>query len=187
MAGRPHRRANLHSVAMTMTRPRVATEAPWRQRFHTTRLGFPSWARDHPDRIVYISNESGKFEVYTWDRRAGARRQLTDRPEGTGFRVPPRLDPSGEHVFSRAARAPRSPLTSPRRTAAGSPSVDRSPSSVARAATRARRSTSCRTALRRGESTHTHRARTSPTSRATRRSSRSRTASTATAGTRRCA
>ena len=84
---------------MTMTRPRVATEAPWRQRFHTTRLGFPSWARDHPDRIVYISNESGKFEVYTWDRRAGARRQLTDRPEGTGFRVPPRLDPSGEHVF----------------------------------------------------------------------------------------
>src|SRR5439155_24160379 len=91
MAGRPHRRANLHSVAMTMTRPRVATEAPWRQRFHTTRLGFPSWARDHPDRIVYISNESGKFEVYTWDRRAGARRQLTDRPEGTGFRVPTRL------------------------------------------------------------------------------------------------
>jgi dipeptidyl aminopeptidase/acylaminoacyl peptidase len=74
-------------------------EAPWRQRFRATRLGFPSWARDAGDRVVYISNESGKFEVYTWDRERGARRRLTDRPEGTGYRVPPQADPKGEHVF----------------------------------------------------------------------------------------
>ena len=75
------------------------TEALWRKRFRAARIMFPSWARDEADRLIYLSNESGKFEVHTWDRASGVRRQLTDRSEGTGYRVAARLEPSGERVW----------------------------------------------------------------------------------------
>jgi dienelactone hydrolase len=74
----------------------TGTIAAWRRRFLAPAVGFPSWARDAPDRLVYSSNESGKWEVYAWDRQADTRRQLTDRPEGTGGA---RIDPSGATVW----------------------------------------------------------------------------------------
>ena len=77
----------------------VATEAAWKRRYRATRLGFPTWARDDPDRLVYLSNQSGRFVVYAWDRRAGTHRQVTERPEGTGYRVPSRIDPSGARLW----------------------------------------------------------------------------------------
>jgi dipeptidyl aminopeptidase/acylaminoacyl peptidase len=81
-------------------RPRAAArEADWKLRFRAPRFMFPMWARDEPDRLVYATNASGKFEVHTWDRATGEHRQLTDRPEGTGYRVPPRLEPNGERVW----------------------------------------------------------------------------------------
>ncbi|HEU5288837.1 MAG TPA: hypothetical protein VFV20_10570, partial [Candidatus Limnocylindria bacterium] len=69
------------------------TEALWRKRFRAARIMFPSWARDDADHLVYTTNSSGKFEVHTWDRRNDTHRQLTDRPEGTGYRVSSRLEP----------------------------------------------------------------------------------------------
>lgn len=75
------------------------TEARWRQRFRAARVTFPSWARDEPERLLYLSNASGTFEVHTWDRRTGERRRLTDRSEGTGYRVPSRLEPDGGHAW----------------------------------------------------------------------------------------
>ncbi|MEK7863039.1 MAG: S9 family peptidase, partial [Chloroflexota bacterium] len=39
------------------------------------------------------------FEVHTWDRRTGERRRLTVRTEGTGYRVPARLETDGRHVW----------------------------------------------------------------------------------------
>ncbi len=75
------------------------TEAIWRKRFRAPRIMFPSWAREDADRLVYLTNISGKFEVHTWDRRAGVHRQLTDRPEGTGYRVAARLEPGGGRVW----------------------------------------------------------------------------------------
>ena len=83
----------------TVARPAVATEPAWRRRYRATRVGFPTWSRDDPERCVYLSNASGRFEVHAWDRRAGTHRQVTDRPEGTGFRVPSRLDPSGQSLW----------------------------------------------------------------------------------------
>jgi dipeptidyl aminopeptidase/acylaminoacyl peptidase len=81
-------------------RPRVATPEPdWKRRFRAARIMFPTWARDDPDRLVYLTNASGKFEIHTWDRRSGEQRQLTDRSEGTGYRVPARLEPSGQRVW----------------------------------------------------------------------------------------
>lgn len=48
---------------------------------------------------MYLSNLVGRFEIFAWDRERDAHRQVTDRPEGTGYRVPARVDPSGEHVW----------------------------------------------------------------------------------------
>lgn len=74
-------------------------EAAWRRRFRAPRSGFPTWARDAADRLVYLSNAGGKFEVYAWDRSREAHRQVTDRAEGTGYRVSTRLAPDGEEIW----------------------------------------------------------------------------------------
>jgi acetyl esterase/lipase len=58
-------------------------EARWRARFTAARVSLPQWARDAPARNVYVSNASGVFEVYAWDRDTDSRRRVTDRPEGT--------------------------------------------------------------------------------------------------------
>jgi dipeptidyl aminopeptidase/acylaminoacyl peptidase len=71
-------------------------EADWRRRFRAPRLTLPSWAEQAPDRLVYGSNESGKYELYTWDRTTDERRQITDRKEGTLHGA---IDRSGEHVL----------------------------------------------------------------------------------------
>lgn len=71
-------------------------EANWRRRFRAARLTLPRWARDDPERLIYTSNASEKWEVYAWDRTTGARRQLTDRPEGT---TRAQIDPGGEWIW----------------------------------------------------------------------------------------
>ena len=58
-------------------------EARWRARFHAPRISVPDWARDTPDANVYVSNASGVWEVYAWDRASGTHRRVTDRPNGT--------------------------------------------------------------------------------------------------------
>ena len=78
-----------------MTSP-TGTLAAWRRRFLAPAVSFPSWARDEPDRLIYSSNESGKWEVCAWDRKSDARRQLTDRPEGTSGA---QIDPAGMAVW----------------------------------------------------------------------------------------
>lgn len=72
------------------------TEAPWRRRFRAARVTLPAWARDEPDRLLYTSNASGKWELYAWDRRTDSHRQVTDRPEGTLWGE---LDPTGEWIW----------------------------------------------------------------------------------------
>ncbi len=75
------------------------SEPAWRLRFRAGRVWFPLWARQRPDRLIHLSNESGKHEVHAWDRALGERRQVTDRPEGTGYRVPSRIDPGGDEIW----------------------------------------------------------------------------------------
>src|SRR5262245_25750625 len=71
-------------------------EAPWRRRFKAPRTTLPAWADDAPERLLYASNETGKFELYSWDRATDARRQLTDRREGTVYG---QLEPDGDNVW----------------------------------------------------------------------------------------
>jgi dipeptidyl aminopeptidase/acylaminoacyl peptidase len=83
-----------------LTAPTIAaTETAWKRRYRAARTSFPLWARDDADHLLYLSNSAGRFEVYAWNRLIGTHRQVTDRPEGTGYRVASRLDPSGQHIW----------------------------------------------------------------------------------------
>ena len=73
------------------------TDTPlWEQRFRAARVSLPEWARDAPDRCLYVSNATGTFELYAWDRADGTVRQVTDRPHGT---VDGTLPPDGRSVW----------------------------------------------------------------------------------------
>ncbi|MFE7118093.1 S9 family peptidase [Streptomyces sp. NPDC057654] len=68
----------------------------WEKRFRAPRVGLPDWAEDAPDRSLFVSNATGTFELYAWDRATGAQRQATDRPNGTTDGV---LSPDGEWIW----------------------------------------------------------------------------------------
>ncbi len=55
----------------------------WEKRFRAPRVSLPEWAQDAPDRSLFVSNATGTFELYAWDRATGEQRQVTDRPNGT--------------------------------------------------------------------------------------------------------
>lgn len=60
-----------------------AAERRWRARFSAPRLSLPSPARDVPGRAMFVSNETGTYELYCWDVDTDLRMQATDRPDGT--------------------------------------------------------------------------------------------------------
>ncbi|WEB45801.1 prolyl oligopeptidase family serine peptidase [Streptomyces yunnanensis] len=68
----------------------------WEKRFRAPRIGLPEWAEYAPDRSLFVSNATGTFELYTWDRATGTQRQATDRPHGTTDGT---LSPDGEWVW----------------------------------------------------------------------------------------
>lgn len=70
--------------------------AIWEQRFRATRVSLPDWAEDAPHRCLYVSNPTGTFELFAWDRDTGTTRQVTDRPNGTSDGA---LSPDGEQVW----------------------------------------------------------------------------------------
>ena len=78
---------------------RPLIEPTWKQRFRAPRFGFPQWACERPERIIYGANHEGTFEVYALDLSSGIERRLTSRAQGTGYRVPPRIDPQGHEVW----------------------------------------------------------------------------------------
>jgi dipeptidyl aminopeptidase/acylaminoacyl peptidase len=68
----------------------------WEKRFRAPRVGLPEWAQDAPERSLFVSNATGTFELYAWDRATGEQRQVTDRPNGTSDGA---LTPDGEWVW----------------------------------------------------------------------------------------
>lgn len=71
-------------------------EARWRARFHAPRISVPEWSIDAPDANIYVSNASGVWEVYAWDRSTGEHRRVTDRPNGTLHATP---SPDGRWIW----------------------------------------------------------------------------------------
>ncbi|MFG3670869.1 S9 family peptidase [[Kitasatospora] papulosa] len=77
--------------------PEREQEPPqWEQRFRAARVSLPDWAEDAPDRALFVSNATGTYELYAWDRATGKQRQVTDRPNGTTDGV---LTPDGRTVW----------------------------------------------------------------------------------------
>ncbi len=75
----------------------TATDLPvWEQRLRAPRVTLPDWALDAPHRCAYVSNATGTFEVFTWDRSTGTHRQATDRADGTTDFA---LSPDGAHLW----------------------------------------------------------------------------------------
>ena len=70
--------------------------AIWEQRFRATRVSLPDWAEDAPHRCLYVSNPTGTFELYAWDRSTGTTRQVTDRANGTSDGA---LSPDGQWIW----------------------------------------------------------------------------------------
>jgi hypothetical protein len=72
------------------------TMPDWEKRFRAPRVSLPDWAEDAPDRSLFVSNATGTYELYAWDRATGAQRQVTDRPNGTTDGV---LTPDGAWIW----------------------------------------------------------------------------------------
>ncbi|MDX6353608.1 MAG: hypothetical protein QOF98_511, partial [Streptomyces sp.] len=66
-----------------ITGPESGSMPDWEKRFRAPRVGLPEWAEDAPERSLFVSNVTGTYELYAWDRVTGGRRQVTDRPNGT--------------------------------------------------------------------------------------------------------
>jgi dienelactone hydrolase len=73
-----------------------AAENRWRARYSATRISLPSMARDAQHRTVYVSNATGRYEVYCWDVTNDRHAVLTERPDGT---VHAQLSADGEQVW----------------------------------------------------------------------------------------
>lgn len=82
----PHHAAMPHDEAMP----------DWEKRFRAPRVSLPDWAQDAPHRSLFVSNATGTYELYAWDRKTGAQHQVTDRPNGTTDGV---LSPDGEWIW----------------------------------------------------------------------------------------
>ncbi|RNL72130.1 prolyl oligopeptidase family serine peptidase [Streptomyces sp. I6] len=68
----------------------------WEQRFRAPRVSLPDWAEDAPHRALFVSNATGTYELYAWDRATGEQRQVTDRPNGTTDGI---LTPDGGWIW----------------------------------------------------------------------------------------
>jgi dipeptidyl aminopeptidase/acylaminoacyl peptidase len=68
----------------------------WEKRFRAPRVSLPDWAQDAPHRSLFVSNATGTYELYAWDRATGRQRQATDRPNGTTDGV---LSPDGASIW----------------------------------------------------------------------------------------
>jgi dienelactone hydrolase len=60
----------------------MAGRAAWERRFTAPQIGFPSWCARAPDRLAYVSNESGSWQAWVHDLATGERFRVTDEPIG---------------------------------------------------------------------------------------------------------
>ena len=96
----------------------------WERRVRAPRVTLPDWAEHAPHRCLYVSNPTGTFELYAWDRSTGQTRQVTDRPNGTSDGA---LSPDGEHIWWFADTDGDEFGTWKRQPFSGGPDVDAAP------------------------------------------------------------
>ncbi|WP_328845681.1 S9 family peptidase [Streptomyces sp. NBC_00258] len=76
--------------------PHEGSMPDWEKRFRAPRVSLPDWAEDAPHRSLFVSNATGTYELYAWDRETGDQRQVTDRPNGTTDGV---MSPDGKWIW----------------------------------------------------------------------------------------
>lgn len=79
-----------------MSHADAQTMPDWEMRLRAPRVSLPDWAEDAPDRSLFVSNATGTYELYAWDRATGEQRQATDRPNGTTDGT---LSPDGTSIW----------------------------------------------------------------------------------------
>ncbi|MFE4291107.1 prolyl oligopeptidase family serine peptidase [Streptomyces sp. NPDC056647] len=77
------RTASTSAPAAPAAASAAASMPEWEKRFRAPRVSLPDWAEDAPERALFVSNATGTYELYAWDRTTGEQRQATDRPNGT--------------------------------------------------------------------------------------------------------
>ena len=60
-------------------------EPRWIARFRAPTVGFPTWNRNAPDRLLVATTESGRWQLWTWHGPSAERRQVSDEPVGVMF------------------------------------------------------------------------------------------------------
>ncbi|MFD6818787.1 S9 family peptidase [Streptomyces sp. NPDC060085] len=78
------------------TEQQQADMPDWEKRFRAPRVSLPDWAEDAPHRSLFVSNATGTYELYAWDRATGEQRQVTHRANGTTDGV---LSPDGAWIW----------------------------------------------------------------------------------------
>ena len=58
------------------------TAAAWRRRFRAPRVDLPAWSRHAAHRAVYATNETGAWQLATWDLHTDVRTIVTDKRTG---------------------------------------------------------------------------------------------------------
>ena len=76
----------------------MAEPPAWKRRFTAPKIGFPSWAETAPERLTFLSTESGSGQVWALDRVKGDRRQVTDERIGVETML---VAPDGRIVWWR--------------------------------------------------------------------------------------
>jgi len=72
-----------HTVRPGPYAPPVTDATPlWQRRYRAPIVGFPTWSRSAPDRLVYVSSESGIYQLHTIDVHTRQRHQVTTEPVG---------------------------------------------------------------------------------------------------------
>ncbi|MFJ9040992.1 S9 family peptidase [Streptomyces sp. NPDC102406] len=84
------------SMPSVSSEPSASSMPDWEKRFRAPRVSLPDWAEDAPDRSLFVSNATGTYELYAWDRATGEQRQVTDRANGTTDGV---LSPDGDWIW----------------------------------------------------------------------------------------
>jgi dipeptidyl aminopeptidase/acylaminoacyl peptidase len=74
----------------------VTAMPDWELRYRAPKVWLPDWAEDAPHRCLYVSNQTGTYELHAWDRTTDVHRQATSRANGT---TDGELSPDGEHIW----------------------------------------------------------------------------------------
>jgi dipeptidyl aminopeptidase/acylaminoacyl peptidase len=66
----------------------ISSRPVWERRYRAPQIAAFDWWPQAPDRIAYLSNESGVWQIHAWDSESGMRRQVTDHPVGVIYGEP---------------------------------------------------------------------------------------------------